>query len=206
MYNEIPKNFLIAILIPALLSCGAPAHKQIPPPNYNLTALQATDVDWGRQKMQLVGIDGAKYNGTLLGWTNTGFIMESENGVEILPYDSLRDYIQMDSGKNHETEGFLLGTGAVIGLISLLSYLGKKANKSSDSDTSFSATKDLSPIYIFPIIGLVAVICSPSYFGGLIGSKIKKYDKYYFNPEDFKSHPYFYKPGDVINKSEKDLP
>lgn len=199
------KKYLAVMLIPALLSCGGPARKQITPQNHHLTASQATDVDWGRQKMQLVGIDGTEYIGTLLGWMDTGFIMQSKNGIEVLPYDSLRNYMQMDTGGNYSNEGFYISLAAVIGITVLLSWLSERASN-KNNDNIGRRENAFGPIYILPMLAVYAIIISPTYFGPKIGSKIKKYDKYYFNADDFKSHPYFYRTDDVINKSEKDLP
>ena len=197
------KKYLAIILIPCLLSCGAPARKQISPQSHHLTASQATDVDWGRQKMQLVGIDGTQHSGTLLGWTDAGFIWENGNGTDTLEYDDAQNYMLLDAGKTYYREGALAGLGADALFVYALWRLKGQEEKNQEDPPPIA---DASPIIIIYALAFYTVLFGFPLIGGEMGGKKIKYDKYYFNPEDFKSHPYFYKPGDVINKSEKDLP
>ena len=210
MHNKMLKKYLVAILIPALLSCGAPARKltsMSKQKTYNLTAYQAADIDWTCQNMPLVGIDSTEINGTLLGWDESGFIIENGNGTDTLAYEQLQNYVLLDAGRHYGDVCGIMGIGGGYAFFAASIYLLGSATQDADQGDDYNAqhTDGLNPlVFLAGIIG-VGMIFGGGYLGNEIGKNIVKYDKFYIDHEDFKSHPYFYKPDETKSISRDQL-
>ena len=203
-YNK----YLVLILIPALLSCGGPAHKGVPLEQYDLSLSRAMNIDWSEHEVRLVEIDGTRHTGYLEGWTQHGFIIENKSRVDTVAYSNLRNYILLNTDETNTNKGFYYGLAGGAGLAVAASLIIFEAG---DNNNSISARDDSLPPFghdlleggenvskTFVIfIGTPAVMAVSAAVGSIIGSKSKKYDRYYFKADQFRAGPWLFKKTDT---------
>jgi len=207
-YNK----YLILILIPALLSCGGPAHKRTSLEDYDLSLTRAINIDWSKPQVRLVEIDGSQHSGFLIGWTETGFIIKYNKQVDTLAYDSLRDYILLPSGKSHTDQGFRYGllSGASVAAAgsALLLILNHDNDNNTDNPEPLPLTDDVEGPgdWYFLIYAVPATLVVSSTIGAIIGSTVEKYNRFYYTRSEFSTNPWMFKELGNPQNPVEDLP
>lgn len=175
-------KFIAIILIASLLSCGPGLFNVKKAKSKILSAEQAKTIDWQKKTVKLWDIHGEEYWLFITGWNEEGFILKRHNRVDILPYAELQNRIEIETDEPNTAKGARFGLYA--GLISsvLFFFVGKSMTNDDKSDVS-------SDTSLFLYIASTMMILSVG-TGIALGSMSHKFDKYYYDKEEFKSQPF----------------
>jgi hypothetical protein len=167
----------------SLLSCAAPvSNKQSKKPE-TITVEQAQEFFTTGHKARFSNEFGRFYDSIIIGWDETGFIGVSYGRVDTISYYAITNVIEIETSVRQTNKG--AGVGCGIGLCASAFIW---AIAIDDYKHSNSSLKDMS------IIGALAlsliVTFGATMLGTAIGTTSYKYDKYYFNKDDFKTNPW----------------
>ena len=182
-------------LILSLLSCAAPAsNKQSKEPE-NITVEQAQEFFTTGHKARFSNEFGRFYESIIIGWDETGFIGVSYGKIDTIAYSTITNVMEIETNVRQSNKG--AGVGCAIGLCASALIWGVAIDDYKHDDSGF---KDMS------IIGALAlsliVTFGATMLGTAIGSTNYKYDKYYFNKDDFKTSPWQTPMDDQINSND----
>jgi len=204
LYISSYNKYMAIMLIPALLSCGGAAHKGVPLEQYDLSVRRAMNIDWSQHEVRLIDIDGTRHTGYLDGWTQQGFIIENKSRVDTVAYSELRNYFLLHSDKTNTDKGFYYGLAGGAGVAALASLIVFAADDDDNSitvpDDSFppmhndlqKGGEEVSKTFMI-LVGTPVILAVSAAVGSIIGSKSKKYERYYFKADEFKASPWQYK-------------
>ena len=182
------------VLILFLLACSAPARRSTSEVHYEIAAQKARNIDWSQKEINIYDSKGHQHAGILRGWNEIGLILEDNGKSDTLAYENIEGYLAVKTDKTNSDVGIKNGIIAGIALASfnLLANLDIFGPDETISDNEMGNINYL-------LITTPMIIIGGALVGGLIGSTNYKYDKYYFNKNDFKANPWQYNSSDDKN-------
>ncbi len=191
--NAITIILMLSIILPG---CSSTAVKHNYVNDNNLSPRRAMNINWNDRQVTLTTLNGDKINGYLQGWSTNGFILNTGKKIEMLPYESLRDYIIIQTRDKNSKKGAKYGFYSGLGLAAASSfYLLRKANNDNNEKTVGDplvddAKSNNSGYAYLAIITAPLIVAVSTGVGSLIGNTSYRHEKYYFNTNRYSMTPY----------------
>ncbi len=179
---------IISIIISMNLNCTSPAMKHQYTSDINLSPRRAMNINWSNRVVALTTIKGEEIKGVLEGWSESGFIIDRGIDTDTVLYDDIRNYIMIQTGENNKSRGAKYGLYSGLGLAAFSSYMILKDMESNDDNPE--RTDDNAATLFIGIVSAPFVVAISTGIGALIGSFSRKYEKYYFNSDEFAGTPH----------------
>jgi len=119
----------------------------------------------------------------ILGWDETGFILNWGSRIDTVSYELFEPYIQICTDKTNSGRGAI--TGLIIGLpfAALIVYLGIDIYKNSKNDLRVLGL-------IYAIATTPVILGLSAFLGALSGSRTYQYDTYRYDYHQFQNNPW----------------
>lgn len=175
-------KFVAVIVIVSVLACGPRVIHVEHPQSRSISPEEAKEIDWQKFKVKFRDVFGQKYKGFLKGWNEDGFIFESYGETETLPYVKLENWMEIETAESQTGKG--AANGLIIGLLGTIGIFLLAGNR-FDREESHNEFAGVECLFLAPAFFLISVGA-----GTAIGASSHKYERYYYDREEFRNQPF----------------